>query len=202
MSFFIGIISHCHCHNHCHSHCYSYYHSEFHSNCNDQSLSLFAIVIIKPSIKFQRQSSALATLLSFSAKLSDMQRLINSHERRIDRQRAVIDQLSATIDSKADRSQFQALEFLLNSKMSTLKNDITTKELVIERYRNKLRQLEAEITVSKTWGRIYEAFLTFNPGKKKVLSLIARSASTAFVKYSRFSMKLNHAIGASFFLFL
>jgi len=85
--------------------------------------------------------------MSFSVKLSDMERQITSFERKIQRQTAEIDQLSAKLDSKAERSQFQNLETLLNSKMVNLKDEIYTKDLVIERYRNKLRQLEAEVTV-------------------------------------------------------
>ena len=91
--------------------------------------------------------------MSFSVKLSDMERQITSFERKIQRQTAEIDQLSAKLDSKAERSQFQNLETLLNSKMVTLKDEINTKDLVVERYRNKLRQLEAEVTVS---GLVYE----------------------------------------------
>ena len=105
---------------------------------------------------FQRQasqSSALGALMSFSVKLSDMERQITSFERKIQRQTAEIDQLSAKLDSKAERSQFQNLETLLNSKMVTLKDEINTKDLVVERYRNKLRQLEAEVTVS---GLVYD----------------------------------------------
>ena len=93
------------------------------------------------------QSSALGALMSFSVKLSDMERQITSFERKIQRQTAEIDQLSAKLDSKAERSQFQNLETLLNSKMVNLKDEIHTKDLVIERYRNKLRQLEGEVTV-------------------------------------------------------
>lgn len=92
------------------------------------------------------QSSALGALMSFSVKLSDMERQITSFERKIQRQTAEIEQLSAKLDSKAERSQFQNLETLLNSKMVTLKDEINTKDLVVERYRNKLRQLEAEVT--------------------------------------------------------
>ena len=95
------------------------------------------------------QSSALGALMSFSVKLSDMERQITSFERKIQRQTAEIDQLSAKLDSKAERSQFQNLETLLNSKMVTLKDEIYTKDLVIERYRNKLRQLEGEVSVSR-----------------------------------------------------
>ena len=105
---------------------------------------------------FQRQasqSSALGALMSFSVKLSDMERQITSFERKIQRQTAEIDQLSAKLDSKAERSQFQNLEILLNSKMVNLKDEINTKDLVVERYRNKLRQLEAEVTVS---GLVYD----------------------------------------------
>ncbi|KAJ7370678.1 hypothetical protein OS493_030794 [Desmophyllum pertusum] len=91
------------------------------------------------------QSSALGALMSFSVKLSDMERQITSYERTIQRQRAEIDQLSAKLDSKADRSQFRNLQTLLNSKMVTLKDEVNTKDLVIERYRNKLRQLEADV---------------------------------------------------------
>lgn len=94
------------------------------------------------------QSSALGALMSFSVKLSDMERQITSYEKKIQRQTAEIEQLSAKLDSKAERSQFLNLETLLNSKMVTLKDEINTKDLVIERYRNKLRQLEAEVTVS------------------------------------------------------
>lgn len=85
--------------------------------------------------------------MSFSVKLSDMERQITSYERTIQRQRAEIDQLSAKLDSKADRSQFRNLQTLLNSKMVTLKDEVNTKDLVIERYRNKLRQLEADVKV-------------------------------------------------------
>ena len=94
------------------------------------------------------QSSALAALMSFSVKLSDMERQIASYERTIKRQTAEIDQLTAKLDSKADRSQFRNLQVLLNSKMTTVKDEINTKDLVIERYRNKLRQIEGEISVS------------------------------------------------------
>lgn len=93
------------------------------------------------------QSSALAALMSFSVKLSDMERQITSYETTIKRQTAEIDQLSAKIDSKADRIQFTSLESLLNSKMVTLRDELNTKDLLIERYRNKLRQLEAEVSV-------------------------------------------------------
>lgn len=93
------------------------------------------------------QSSALGALMSFSVKLSDMERQITSFERKIQRQTAEIDQLSAKLDSKAERTQFQNLEILLNSKMVTLKDEINTKDLVIKRYRDKLRQLEAEVMV-------------------------------------------------------
>lgn len=85
--------------------------------------------------------------MSFSVKLSDMERQITSYEKKIQRQTAEIDQLSAKLDSKAERTQFQNLEILLNSKMVTLKDEINTKDLVIERYRNKLRDLEGEVTV-------------------------------------------------------
>ena len=91
--------------------------------------------------------------MSFSVKLSDMERQITSFERKIQRQAAEIDQLSAKLDSKAERSQFQNLETLLNSKMVNLNDEINTKDLVVERYRNKLRQLEAEVTVS---GLVYD----------------------------------------------
>ena len=93
------------------------------------------------------QSSALAALMSFSVKLSDMERQITSYESTIKRQTAVIDQLSAKLDSKTDRTQFTNLENLLNSKMVTLRDELNTKDLLIERYRNKLRQLEAEVSV-------------------------------------------------------
>ena len=85
--------------------------------------------------------------MSFSVKLSDMERQIASYEKTIKRQTAEIDQLRAKLDSKSERSQFQSLQALLTSKMTTVKDEINTKDLVIERYRNKLRQLEEEITV-------------------------------------------------------
>ena len=85
--------------------------------------------------------------MSFSVKLSDMERQITAYEKKIERQKAEIDQLRAKLDSKAERSQFQGLQVLLSSKMTTIKDEINTKDLVIERYRNKLRQLEGEITV-------------------------------------------------------
>ena len=85
--------------------------------------------------------------MSFSVKLSDMERQIASYEKTIKRQTAEIDQLRAKLDSKSERSQFQSLQALLTSKMTTIKDEINTKDLVIERYRNKLRQLEEEITV-------------------------------------------------------
>ena len=85
--------------------------------------------------------------MSFSVKLSDMERQIASYEKTIKRQTAQIDQLRAKLDSKSERSQFQSLQALLTSKMTTIKDEINTKDLVIERYRNKLRQLEEEITV-------------------------------------------------------
>lgn len=93
------------------------------------------------------QSSALAALMSFSVKLSDMEQQITSYDRKIQRQSAEINQLSAKLDNKADRSQFRDLTTLLNSKMTTVKGVINTKELVIERYRNHLRNLEGEISV-------------------------------------------------------
>ncbi|KAL9953419.1 hypothetical protein ACROYT_G040837 [Oculina patagonica] len=92
------------------------------------------------------QSSALGALMSFSVKLSDMERQITSYEKTIQRQTAEIDQQSAKLDSKADRSQFRELETLLNSKMVTLKDELNTKDLLIERYRQKLRQLEGEVS--------------------------------------------------------
>ena len=95
----------------------------------------------------QSSSSALGALMSFSVKLSDMERQIASYEKTIKRQTAEIDQLRAKLDSKSERSQFQSLQALLTSKMTTIKDEINTKDLVIERYRNKLRQLEEEITV-------------------------------------------------------
>ena len=95
----------------------------------------------------QSSSSALGALMSFSVKLSDMERQIASYEKTIKRQTAEIDQLRAKLDSKSERSQFQSLQALLTSKMTTVKDEINTKDLVIERYRNKLRQLEEEITV-------------------------------------------------------
>lgn len=76
-----------------------------------------------------------------------MERQIASYEKTIKRQTAEIDQLRAKLDSKSERSQFQSLQALLTSKMTTIKDEINTKDLVIERYRNKLRQLEEEITV-------------------------------------------------------
>ena len=94
-----------------------------------------------------QSSSALGALMSFSVKLSDMERQIASYEKTIKRQTAEIDQLRAKLDSKSERSQFQSLQALLTSKMTTIKDEINTKDLVIERYRNKLRQLEEEITV-------------------------------------------------------
>ena len=95
----------------------------------------------------QSSSSALGALMSFSVKLSDMERQIASYEKTIKRQTAEIDQLRAKLDSKSERSQFQSLQALLTSKMTTINDEISTKDLVIERYRNKLRQLEEEITV-------------------------------------------------------
>ena len=95
----------------------------------------------------QSSSSALGALMSFSVKLSDMERQIASYEKTIKRQTAEIDQLRAKLDSKSERSQFQSLQALLTSKMTTINDEINTKDLVIERYRNKLRQLEEEITV-------------------------------------------------------
>ena len=93
------------------------------------------------------QSSALAALMSFSVKLSDMERQITSYDRKIQRQSAEISQLSAKLDDKADRSQFRDLTALLNSKMTTVKDVINTKKLVIQRQRNHLRNLEGEISV-------------------------------------------------------
>ena len=78
-----------------------------------------------------------------------MERQITSYERTIKRQTAEIDQLAGKLDSKADRSQFRNLQVLLNSKMVTLKDETKTKDLIIERYRNKLRQLEVEVTVRR-----------------------------------------------------
>ena len=94
------------------------------------------------------QSSALAALMSFSVKLSDMERQITSYEKTIQRQKAEIDQLTAKLDSKADRVQFKSLQTLLDSKMVALKDETNTKDLLIERYRNKLSQLDSEVTVS------------------------------------------------------
>ena len=93
------------------------------------------------------QSSALAALMSFSVKLSDMERQITSYEKTIQRQKAEIDQLTAKLDSKADRVQFKSLQTLLDSKMVALKDETNTKDLLIERYRNKLSQLDSEVTV-------------------------------------------------------
>lgn len=92
------------------------------------------------------QSSALAALMSFSVKLSDMERQITSYEKTIQRQKAEIDQLTAKLDSKADRVQFKSLQTLLDSKMVALKDETNTKDLLIERYRNKLSQLDSEVT--------------------------------------------------------
>ena len=78
-----------------------------------------------------------------------MERQISSYEKTIQRQTAEIDQLSAKIDSKAERSQFRNLETLLNSKMVTLKDELSTKDLLIERYRNRLRQLDGEVSVRR-----------------------------------------------------
>ena len=91
----------------------------------------------------------MGALMSFSVKLSDMERQITSYERKIQRQTAEIDQLSAKLDSKADRTQFHDLRASLKNKMTTIKDEINTKDLVIERYRNKLRNIEGEISVSK-----------------------------------------------------
>lgn len=85
--------------------------------------------------------------MSFSVKLSDMQRQITSYDRTIQRQAAQIDNLSAKLDSKADRSQFEALRALLKSKMTTVRDEINTKELVVQRYRNQLRNIEGDISV-------------------------------------------------------
>ena len=93
------------------------------------------------------QSSALTALMSFSVKLSDMERQITSYEKTIQRQKAEIDQLTAKLDSKADRVQFKSLQTLLDSKMVALKDETNTKDLLIERYRNKLSQLDSEVTV-------------------------------------------------------
>ena len=85
--------------------------------------------------------------MSFSVKLSDMERQITSYEKTIQRQKAEIDQLTAKLDSKADRVQFKSLQTLLDSKMVALKDETNTKDLLIERYRNKLSQLDSEVTV-------------------------------------------------------
>lgn len=120
---------------------------------SDSSGSLTHVSLLTFYQRQASQSSALGALMSFSVKLSDMERQITSFERKIQRQTAEIDQLSAKLDSKAERSQFQNLETLLNSKMVNLKDEIYTKDLVIKRYRDKLRQLEAEVTVS---GLVHE----------------------------------------------
>lgn len=92
------------------------------------------------------QSSALASLMSFSNKLSDMERQIASYDKKIERQAAQINQLTAQLNSKADRSRIEALKTLMNSKMSTVKGEIETKDLVIKRYRDQLRNIEEDMT--------------------------------------------------------
>ena len=84
----------------------------------------------------------------FSNKLADLERLITSYDQKIKRQAIQINHLTAQVDSKADRSQIDAMTTLLNSKMSTVKGEMKTKELVIERNQNQLRNLEADMTVS------------------------------------------------------
>lgn len=85
--------------------------------------------------------------MRFSNKLADLERLINSYDKKIERQAIQINHLTTQVNSKADRSQIDALTTLLNSKMSTVRGEIRTKELVIERNRNQLRNLEADMTV-------------------------------------------------------
>lgn len=119
-------------------------------------LCFLSLIVFKSSFGMPRgklrpkrqtpQSSALAALMSFSVKLSDMERQITSYEKTIRRQRAEIDQLTVKVDSKADRVQIQSLQTLLDSKMVALKDETNTKDLLIERYRNRLSQLEAEVT--------------------------------------------------------
>ena len=86
--------------------------------------------------------------MHFSNKLADLERLITSYDQKIKRQAIQINHLTAQVDSKADRSQIDAMTTLLNSKMSTVKGEMKTKELVIERNQNQLRNLEADMTVS------------------------------------------------------
>lgn len=92
------------------------------------------------------QNSALASLMHFSNKLADLERLVTSYDQKIKRQAIQINHLTAQVDSKADRSQIDAMTTLLNSKISTVKGEIKTKELVIERNQNQLRNLEADMT--------------------------------------------------------
>ncbi|XP_074631079.1 uncharacterized protein LOC141889651 [Acropora palmata] len=92
------------------------------------------------------QNSALASLMHFSNKLADLERLVTSYDQKIKRQAIQINHLTAQVDSKADRSQIDAMATLLNSKISTVKGEIKTKELVIERNQNQLRNLQADMT--------------------------------------------------------
>lgn len=85
--------------------------------------------------------------MHFSNKLADLERLVTSYDQKIKRQAIQINHLTAQVDSKADRSQINAMATLLNSKISTVKGEIKTKELVIERNQNQLRNLEADMTV-------------------------------------------------------
>lgn len=85
--------------------------------------------------------------MHFSNKLADLERLVTSYDQKIKRQAIQINHLTAQVDSKADRSQIDAMAALLNSKISTVKGEIKTKELVIERNQNQLRNLEADMTV-------------------------------------------------------
>lgn len=85
--------------------------------------------------------------MHFSNKLADLERLVTSYDQKIKRQAIQINHLTAQVDSKADRSQIDAMATLLNSKISTVKGEIKTKELVIERNQNQLRNLQADMTV-------------------------------------------------------
>ncbi|KAM7443718.1 hypothetical protein ABFA07_007602 [Porites harrisoni] len=137
----------------------------------------------------QSSSSALGALMSFSVKLSDMERQIASYEKTIKRQTAEIDQLRAKLDSKSERSQFQSLQALLTSKMTTVKDEINTKDLVIERYRNKLRQLEEEIT------EIRDDYAQLHADSTQVLDKFDNFGLHCTTQKTGYAPKVNGAIG-------
>ncbi|EDO41219.1 predicted protein [Nematostella vectensis] len=105
--------------------------------------------------------SVLGSLLTFSQRLSDMERLIKSHDKKILEQEETIENLKRAVKEKASMLDVSKVKNELQNNVAQVMQDVRIRTREIERYRSKLRTIESAYSTTDqefalTRGKVLE----------------------------------------------